>query len=99
MAIAPPTATCATPTLYSSSNDGTIKSWCALTGDFKKDLINYENEVEVMYVHKGVLYAGDDKGSVSIVCVKNCYEEAKNIFFLCGIIKSEIKYAHLWLMK
>lgn len=65
LAVAPPTGEGSTATLYSSSNDGTIKAWCADTGEFKKDLINYENEVQVLYVNKGTLYAGDDKGSVS----------------------------------
>lgn len=65
LAVAPPYEADSTPTLYSSSNDGTIKAWCAETGKFKTDLINYDNEVEVLYVYKGTLYAGDDKGSVS----------------------------------
>lgn len=70
IAIAPSSDANSTPTLYSSSNDGTIKAWCAQTGKFKTDLINYDNEVEVLYVYNGILYAGDDKGSVRhyIIC-------------------------------
>lgn len=51
-------------TLYSCSNDGTVKSW-TLDLKPKATLHKIESEIWRVVYNKGVLYAGDDQGVVS----------------------------------
>ncbi|KAJ4433668.1 myosin heavy chain kinase D [Periplaneta americana] len=54
-------------TLYSCSNDGTIQAWSLDTYKHKKTLIKYtEEEVLRLYIVDGKLYAGNDKGILTI---------------------------------
>jgi WD40 repeat protein len=52
-------------TLYSCSNDGTIKAWSLDDYQLRKTLIeNPQNEISRLFFTEGRLYSGDDKGNV-----------------------------------
>lgn len=52
-------------TLYTCSNDGTIKSWCLDSLEPKKTLTESDRETLQLLFYDGKLYSGDDKGNVS----------------------------------
>nr|CAD7596597.1 unnamed protein product [Timema genevievae] len=53
-------------TLYTCSNDGTIKAWDIDTLEHKKTLLQYDSEVWRFFAAHGRLYAGDVKGIVRV---------------------------------
>nr|CAD7404455.1 unnamed protein product [Timema poppensis] len=53
-------------TLYTCSNDGTIKAWDIDTLEHKKTLLQYDSEVWRFFAAQGRLYAGDVQGTVRV---------------------------------
>lgn len=57
-------------TLYSCSNDGTIKAWSINNLELKKTLVTGNEEIIRLCFADGKLYSGDDKGNVRL---DKCY--------------------------
>lgn len=54
-------------TLYSCSNDGTVKAWELDTLKPKGTIDTIQDEFWKVKYHNGLLYVGDDQGDVSIL--------------------------------
>lgn len=65
--------------LYSCSNDGTLKAWNLISGDFVQTITeNTDEEILKLFFTNGRLYAGDVKGNVSMETCVNLLTKSRS---------------------